>query len=70
MLLNEPKLIICLYTVKWFQVLLYNSNNLIEHKSFLCTHIRFVSGLVWLEFQGIATIEGYLMPYPAYTYIH
>ena len=34
MFLNEPKLIL-LYTVKWFQVLLCLTNNLIKYQSFV-----------------------------------
>ena len=30
---NEPKLI-CLHTVKWFQVFLYNANNFIQYHLF------------------------------------
>ena len=34
--LNKPELI-CLHTVKWSQVLLFNSNKSIQHDSFVCT---------------------------------
>ena len=37
--LNEPKLIL-LHTVKWFQVLLYITNNLTEHRSFVYTELN------------------------------
>ena len=33
-------LIICLHTVKWFQVLLCITNNLIKHLSFVCTQLN------------------------------
>ena len=36
---NEPKLIL-LYTVKWFQVLLYITNNLFKHQSFVYTQLN------------------------------
>ena len=31
---------ICLHTVKWFQVLLANTNNSIQHFSFVCTQLN------------------------------
>ena len=37
--LNEPKLIL-LHTVKWFQVLLCITNNLIKHQSFVYTKLN------------------------------
>ena len=37
--LHEPELI-CLYTVEWFQVLLFNSNNSIQHYSFIYTLLK------------------------------
>ena len=36
MFLNEPKHIL-LHTVKWFQVLLFITNNSIKHQSFIYT---------------------------------
>ena len=33
---NKPELV-CLLIVKWFQVLLYNTNYSIQHDSFICT---------------------------------
>ena len=38
-LLNEPKLI-CLHTVKCFQILLFNTTNSIKHKSFIYTQLK------------------------------
>ena len=37
--LNEPKRILS-HTVKWFQVLLCITNNLIKHQSFVCTQFK------------------------------
>ena len=42
--LNEPKLIL-LHAVKWFQILLFNTNYLIKHQSFLYTHLNDQTGL-------------------------
>ena len=39
MFLNEPKLIL-LHTVKWFQVLLFITNNSIKHHSFIYTQLN------------------------------
>ena len=39
MLLNEPELI-CLHTVKWFQVLQHTTKNSIKHKSFVYTQLN------------------------------
>ena len=42
-----------LHTVKRFQVFLYNSNNLIWHQSFVCTHLdvsNFIFKWVWTNF--------------------
>ena len=33
-------LIICLHTIKWFQVLLCHTNNSIEHQLFVCTQLN------------------------------
>ena len=38
-ILNESELI-CLHTVKWFQVLLFNTNNSTLHYSFVCTQLN------------------------------
>ena len=38
-ILNEPKLI-CLHTVKWFQVLPLDTNNSIQHFSFACKQLN------------------------------
>ena len=37
--LNEPELIL-LHTVKWFQVLLFNTNNYIKCQSFVYTQLN------------------------------
>ena len=36
----------------------------------LNTYILNIYDLVWLAFNGISTIVGYLMPDPLYTYIY
>ena len=38
--LNEPELIVFLHMVKWFQVLLCNTNNSIKHQSFVYTQLN------------------------------
>ena len=54
----------------WFGLFLWHINHcwLFNAKSFLCIYIRYIRfGLV--EFYGISTIVGYLMPNPFYAYI-
>ena len=60
--LNKPRLIF-LHKVKWFKVLLSKTDNYIDYKSFVCTHLN---GFVC--FFGISTIVGYLKPNPEYIY--
>ena len=50
--LNEPKFIILL-TIKWFQVLLCITNNLIKHQSFVYTHLNDKTVLFSLSFVCI-----------------
>ena len=45
-------LIICLYTVKWLQVLLFNTNYSIEHFSFICTQLTGCQSLVYTQFYS------------------
>ena len=44
--LNVPKLII-LHTVKWFQVLLYMTNNSIKYQSFVYTQLNDKTVTYW-----------------------
>ena len=37
---NGFKYYYCLHTVKWFQVLLCNTNNSINYQLFICTHLN------------------------------
>ena len=76
---NKPRLFFFLHTVKWFQVLLYNSQNL---TSVICLYTvcsiwlkdRTKAGVTTLfgwvfGFNGISTFVGYLMPNP-FLYIY
>ena len=58
------------WNVVWFGLVLWDINHccLLNAKSSLCIYIKYI-WFALVEFYGISTIVGYLMPNPLYAYI-